>query len=393
MTSEMAIYNQNGLVLAADSALTFSIAGRPVNTLNSATKLFAIDKSHYVGIMIYNNATFMGISWQVIINSFKDYIKDEPQDTLDDYVQTFIKYVESMNIYTEASQIKMIQEYAILLRDGLHIPTSDEPSEIQIVVKSIMRYKNRFDTEGLLNIDKDKFVSEFKPWIVKVFREKYGRHYQNLEKLFVDTVYDYVCSSEMIAKTFTGIIFAGYGVKDLFPSVEQLSFDGTYLNTIKYRKEWTRTADPFGKDHSEASIIPVGQLDTAYSILNGIGQDLDDLRLEEINQLEIELKNDANLYLEDQDDIKSFEKAVSSLLIQNNKEFNQLVKQNYTEPFVDMIQTLSIQEMGEIAETLVSATAFKRKYSGDLRTSGGPIDILAISRSDGVRWLNNTNKI
>ena len=138
MTSEMAIYNQNGLVLAADSALTFSIAGRPVNTLNSATKLFAIDKSHYVGIMIYNNATFMGISWQVIINSFKDYIKDEPQDTLDDYVQTFIKYVETMNIYTEASQIKMIQEYAILLRDGLHIPTSDEPSEIQIVVKSIM---------------------------------------------------------------------------------------------------------------------------------------------------------------------------------------------------------------------------------------------------------------
>ena len=93
--------------------------------------------------------------------------------------------------------------------------------------------------------------------------------------------------------------------------------------------------------------------------------------------------------MEDQDDIKSFEKAVSSLLIQNNKEFNQLVKQNYTEPFVDMMQTLSIQEMGEIAETLVSATAFKRKYSGDLRTSGGPIDILAISRSDGVRWLNN----
>ena len=71
MTSEMAIYNQNGLVLAADSALTFSIAGRPVNTLNSATKLFAIDKSHYVGIMIYNNATFMGIHGRSLLIHLK----------------------------------------------------------------------------------------------------------------------------------------------------------------------------------------------------------------------------------------------------------------------------------------------------------------------------------
>ena len=50
--------------------------------------------------MIYNNATFMGISWKVIINSFKYYIKDKPQDSLKDYVQTFVKYLAFMNIYT-----------------------------------------------------------------------------------------------------------------------------------------------------------------------------------------------------------------------------------------------------------------------------------------------------
>lgn len=52
-----------------------------------------------------------------------------------------------------------------------------------------------------------------------------------------------------------------------------------------------------------------------------------------------------------------------------------------------MIQTLSIHKMGEMARTLVSVTAF-RKNSGRLPTVGGPIDVLAISHVDGVKWLD-----
>lgn len=39
-----------------------------------------------------------------------------------------------------------------------------------------------------------------------------------------------------------------------------------------------------------------------------------------------------------------------------------------------------------MARTLVSVTAF-RKNSGRLPTVGGPIDVLAISHVDGVKWL------
>jgi hypothetical protein len=62
MTAEVAILNTHGIALAADSAVTISV-GDEKKVYNTANKLFALSKYHPVGIMIYNNATYMGIDW------------------------------------------------------------------------------------------------------------------------------------------------------------------------------------------------------------------------------------------------------------------------------------------------------------------------------------------
>lgn len=63
-----------------------------------------------------------------------------------------------------------------------------------------------------------------------------------------------------------------------------------------------------------------------------------------------------------------------------------MVENSYMDPIVGMLQGLSNEEM---AKTLVSLATFKRKYSGELQTVGGPIDVLSISRADGVVWLSS----
>lgn len=52
-----------------------------------------------------------------------------------------------------------------------------------------------------------------------------------------------------------------------------------------------------------------------------------------------------------------------------------------------MLDSLSIDELGSMAETLVSLTSFKRKFSGEMQTVGGPIDVLTISRGERPIWM------
>ncbi|MFU1844937.1 hypothetical protein ACM6QO_14125, partial [Enterococcus faecium] len=59
----------------------------------------------------------------------------------------------------------------------------------------------------------------------------------------------------------------------------------------------------------------------------------------------------------------------------------------YIDPMLDMIALLPVEETSVIAETLINLTSFKRKYSTSIETVGGPIDVLAITPSEGPIWV------
>ena len=58
MTAEIALLNKTAVALAADSAMTVQGTGK----IYPANKLFALNKRHPVGIMVFNNAEYMGVS-------------------------------------------------------------------------------------------------------------------------------------------------------------------------------------------------------------------------------------------------------------------------------------------------------------------------------------------
>ncbi len=63
MSAETAIMNKEAIAIAADSAVTL----REGKIFTSANKIFSLSKYHPVGVMIYGNATFMGIPWETMI--------------------------------------------------------------------------------------------------------------------------------------------------------------------------------------------------------------------------------------------------------------------------------------------------------------------------------------
>ena len=68
MTSEVVVMNRLAVALAADSATTVS-GPNSQKIWNSANKLFALSKTHPVGVMFYNNASILGVPWETIIKA------------------------------------------------------------------------------------------------------------------------------------------------------------------------------------------------------------------------------------------------------------------------------------------------------------------------------------
>ena len=119
--------------------------------------------------------------------------------------------------------------------------------------------------------------------------------------------------------------------------------------------------------NSDATIIPFAQSDMITTILTGI----DPVMSEVVSNSIIGLEN-----------LTNDEKAN----IINNISQNQ--KQQFIDPILEVVRTLALPELANMAETLVNLTSFKRHISDSLETVGGPVDVLVISKGDGPIWIN-----
>lgn len=59
----------------------------------------------------------------------------------------------------------------------------------------------------------------------------------------------------------------------------------------------------------------------------------------------------------------------------------------YMKPFVNSVIPLDREDLAEFAESLIKLTSIKRKISLDQSTVGGPIDVMVISKGEGIIWM------
>jgi hypothetical protein len=62
--------------------------------------------------------------------------------------------------------------------------------------------------------------------------------------------------------------------------------------------------------------------------------------------------------------------------------------QKFVKTVLDSVQSLPLDDLAEMAESLVNLTSLKRKVSMEQETVSGPIDVAVISPGDGFIWIN-----
>jgi len=408
MIAEIAVMNKEAIALAADSAVTMTAE----KIFTSANKLFTLSKYHPVGIMIYGSAVFMGVPWETIIKVYRDNLGKKKSSTLKEYANRFIDFLDNGNplfpdsVQKEYLRISIYGYFDLIIkkqikeRAGLRF---DEKREVtgeaiaQIVSETIKEHYELWrKSDNIPSIAKDynsdllhkyeKIIDE----VIKEVFEKLPLSKGDLNRLKKIAASLFSKFPEGIQKGgVSGVVIAGFGEEDTFPSLESFDIEGIANNKLKYREYISKKVD-FKRS---SSIIAFAQRKMVATFMEGIDPDLRGHiegylsgifdKYPEIIAENIKILDDNEKRL-----LKGKLKGVSNKIFKDYQEHVQTYRRkNYIDPVTRVVSVLPKNELAAMAESLVNLTIFKLKVTMESETVGGPIDVAVISKGDGFIWI------
>ena len=385
MTAEVALLNKTAVALAADSAMTLGGSGKIYPT----QKLFALTKHHPVGVMVYNNAEFMGIPWETLIKMYRRSLGGKSRPTIKAYVDDFLKFIVRGHFTTPE------QETANLLRiagDLFRVVARSAVEKGGSVENAVQEYTELFKgkkrSRSMSGVDVAEVLSrclpELNELIADVFRELDST--PQMEGSLVQLV-DELIKSDAATPSHSGIVIAGFGSNELFPTLIAVTVEGVVGGKLKQDR---RLQVDIARDGDPATIIPFAQGEMVTRFMEGIDpgflEYLGDTMGEASTQVVMEVLDGFGIECtEDQE--KAVRQAAHEQTAHYLKETAQFRHAEFVTPIMEIVQHLPKEELADMAEALVSLTALKRRVSLEEETVGGPIDVAVISKGDGLIWI------
>jgi len=418
MTAEVAILNRFGVALAADSAVTIETKAqgskRP-KIYQSSNKLFTLSKYQPVGIMIFGNVTLLGLPWETIIKIYRRALGTSKFKTLEEYALDFRKYLAY--VVPEYQQEKYftgnLVGYYTLIKN-----------EIKKQVEEITQKQGSITPTDIKKIVSSTIENHFKrlqnknahPEIPDYFPDELGNKYINIIKENIDIVFEQlprskqdterlqaiagllftreesikdICPGSFFPSEPSGIVIAGYGDEEVFPSLIELTIDGVLDGIAKCKID---TSEKITFDQT-AVIMPFAQGEMVSIFMEGVSPDYQDAINSALSQIFMSYPKillDNLPQIPDQEKDKVFKKLLSVgkvVLNDINNGLNRYKRDAFIGPILTAVGVLPKDELAIMAETLVNLTSFKRKMSMEMETVGGPIDVALISKGDGFVWI------
>jgi polyhydroxyalkanoate synthesis regulator phasin len=187
----------------------------------------------------------------------------------------------------------------------------------------------------------------------------------------------------------SGVVIAGFGEKDAFPSLKSFHTEGIVNNKLKY-EEYTSGKIDF---ETSASIIAFAQREMVATFMEGIDpfyRDVEESYLSQVFDRYAEIIVDSIKGPNNKEKSRLKEKLArvgGKILEDLKKKLEDHRNERYVNPVTSVVSMLPKDELAVMAETLVNLTSFKRKVTMESETVGGPIDVAVISKGDGFIWI------
>lgn len=393
MTAEIAIMNKEAIAIAADSAVTL----REGKIFTSANKIFSLSKYRPVGVMIYGNANFMGIPWETLIKIYRGKIGKKRFDTLKEYADDFINFLSGESqLFPESEQEKYfrgnVYSYFSFIRYEIEQTVEEIINESEVVTdEEVTKITSEIIEE---HHDKWKKV-ESPPAIPENYANNLSIKYEGTISEAKKDVFENLSLTDHLSRRLTeiavnlfvkflegvdppnmsGVVIAGFGEKDIFPSLQSFLIEVIVNNHLKWKKDkyFEITFE------NDATIVPFAQSEMVATFMEGVEPGYEVAIEEYLSQIFEKYPEDVIDSIEklDADEKRKLKEklkgAGSELLDRHKEELRNYRRTNYINPVIHVVSALPKNELAAMAESLVNLTSFKRKMSMDAETVSGPM--------------------
>jgi hypothetical protein len=414
MTAEVVIMNKEAVALAADSAVSLVIgtAENPQKILTSANKIFRLTGDHTVAFMIFNNATFLGIPWEPIITRFGDSLGAAPLPALADYAARFLSFLKNeqelmstdierqyftsliYSYYLSFRQIFQQNSMEIIRVQG--VISEDQIGEI-VAEKINEIYTQINGAASVPGIDQSRIKelsSIYDDITTRIISEVFEQlpipdpAREQLKEIPFLFFGKYPGSLDPIVQNFSGIVIAGFGEKEIFPSLVSYAIDGRLSGVLKY----TETENKKITLGNGAYVIPFAQRGMVDIFMSGIDPRLTNALVESLSEIFHEYPNAIvdsieNLNDDEKSNLKKQFQPQSDVLTERISTYIDNYRASNSGPVINVVISLPKAELAAMAESLVNLTSLKQKVSLQAETVGGPVDVAVISKRDGFVWI------
>ena len=441
MTAEIAVLNKEAVALAADSTATAyiqsdSIIGDYNPKMFKVDKVFSLGTKHAVGIMTYGSGMFMGIPWGTIIKVYKERLPDKSKKYLKDYAEDFLCFLEEAKMIPQKQQEDTFKEiirrfYNFILEDLLtefedRIETEDKPIDIDSIKAITNKYvDNIYDLmKKSPNLPQLGPKDDFEQCLEDTYPHVYEKLITDVFEKFAQEILTesqkvklYSCATYLFTKDTgelyleydspnavdrmdsevesSGIIIAGFGDLEVFPSIRSYRVIGQFASRINYVLE---EQEDIGFDN-RSQILSFAQNDIIERFVTGIDDKFQlevlpkfraafdssfgkgfpkDSRRYQLSKIISELPNNLR------DKLKGL---LSDWLFYIINQRGNILKSE----ILEIVELLPKQELALLAENLLSVTALARRVSSSEETVGWPIDVAVISKGEGFVWIKKKN--
>ena len=420
MTSEVVLMNRQAVAMAADSAVTIS-GDRYLKTYNSVDKLFPLVDGQPIAVMIYNNAEIMSTPWETVISLYREQARGRSLDTVAAYADDFMEFLSgNPDLFPAEHQdtefFKIVAVVYTVLAEEFDYQVQKfqqaHAGGVRDHVGSIFEF-----VVGEMHADYQRCPDDsprgdlpcFPKGMAEQVRRRYGGEIDQLIHSLTGSLKNeypglsvseetvgrlreiavFAVVKDAFCEHYTGVVFAGFGAKEKFPSMRSYLASSVVLGILKRKRD--RQAD-IGAD-SGPVFQPFAQDRMIRTFLTGMDQHLRMFVYSETLKLSRGLVADIvgrTPNLNDAQRNAIFRDYSNNNLAAAVNEFFRSVD-NYqyavhTRPILRAINSLPKKELGETAASLIKLNSFQQKVMHSVETVGGPIDVAVITRNGGLEW-------
>ncbi len=389
--------NRRAAVLAADSATTVRNLNGATNEMRyfkGANKIFQLSNSAPVGLMIYNAADILHVPWEVVVKEFRSHLGKKTFNEIGEYASQFFVYLsENLRLFPEEIQKQVFLTAAFTSAARMINRAFDSSQDNEIRRTALaheiqelsgrlanLLYRNSIDEASILNIP-ESWYQELQAKLLS-FQEAsfYPDDLHQMCQVAIESVVK--LPNEMLP--MTGLVFAGFGDTEIFPTMHEYHSFGVILgrhvaDRIKVEKidhETPASLTAFAQT-SMTDTFSVGFSEGVFLLMNvAITAGLKKLTTELLDTAGVDAATVPNA-----DAI--IEGARSAIC----DEVMKRASREHALPLRNVLGVLPIEEMSELAETMIKLQSLKEKVTKPSETVGGPVDVAVITRAEGLVWL------